>query len=191
MSDNEEKLNKTFLELLYSIRKYHMLLHKNSSPLADTSRGQGRILALLKLKPSITTKDLSYILGIRQQSLNETLKKLEKDNYIERTPSPKDRRVMLINLTEKGRKVKQIREDDLDVLDVFSDEELVQFEKLLNQLRKSYDEKIKDIATPEEEAEIDRFNIRMMKMREKIGDQEFRKMLKNDNPFTHFFRRPF
>lgn len=37
---------------------------------------------MLRLKSKITAKDLSYILGIRQQSLNETLQKLEKEGYI-------------------------------------------------------------------------------------------------------------
>ena len=44
--------------------------------------------AMLRLKSKITAKDLSYILGIRQQSLNETLQKLEKEGYIVRTPIP-------------------------------------------------------------------------------------------------------
>lgn len=47
--------------------------------------------------------DLSYLLGIRQQSLN----KLEKSGYVERRPSEADRRVMVVHLTEKGKTIQQ------------------------------------------------------------------------------------
>lgn len=191
MDNPKQKLNRTFMELLYSIRKYHFLMYKNCGPLSDTSHGQGRILAILKLKSEMTAKDLSYLLGIRQQSLNETLKKLEKDGYITRTPSPKDGRVMLISLTNKGRKVKQVTENNSNILDGFSNEELAQFAKYLNQLRQSYDQKIKELANPEEEKKFDEFHDRMTKMREKLGDEEFSKMMKNDNPFSRMFNRPF
>ncbi|WP_260211177.1 MarR family winged helix-turn-helix transcriptional regulator [Lactobacillus amylovorus] len=84
---------------------------------------------MLRLKSKITAKDLSYILGIRQQSLNETLQKLEKEGYIVRTP-----RVMLISLTEKGNEIKPVQHDCLDVLDEFSDEELKQFTSYIDRL---------------------------------------------------------
>ena len=134
MDQEKREFNEKFMELLYSIRKFHMLSHKNVSPLQDTSRGQGRILAILRLKSKITAKDLSYILGIRQQSLNEMLQKLEKEGYIVRTPSPKDRRVMLISLTEKGNEIKPVQHDCLDVLDEFFDEELKQFTSYIDRL---------------------------------------------------------
>ena len=89
---------------------------------------------MLRLKSKITAKDLSYILGIRQQSLNETLQKLEKEGYIVRTTSPKDRHVMLISLTEKSNETKPVQHDCLDVLDEFSDEELKQFTSYIDRL---------------------------------------------------------
>lgn len=191
MKNEKQKLNETFMDLLYLIRKYHMLTHQHGGPLADTSRGQGRILAILKLKPEMTTKDLSYLLGIRQQSLNEMLKKLEKEGYISRNPSPKDRRVMLISLTEKGKAVKQIADDNSGMLDDFSEEELRDFNKYLTQLCKAYNKKIKEITTPEDEAKFDEFYQRIEKMREKMGDEELRKFMQNNSPFGPMFHRPF
>jgi len=97
-------------ELYYKLTHIQWLLHKQQirgymdrGPMADTTRGQGRILAVLKLQDSISTKDLSYLLGIRISSLNELLAKLEKSGYITREASESDKRVMLIKLTEKGR----------------------------------------------------------------------------------------
>lgn len=181
------------MELLYSIRKFYMLSHKNVSPLQDTSRGQGRILAILRLKSKIAAKDLSYILGIRQQSLNETLQKLEKEGYIVRTPSPKDRRVMLISLTEKGNEIKPIQHDCLDVLDEFSDEELKQFTSYIDRLCKACDQQIKTIASPEDEARFDEFHERMLNMRNKMGSEDFQKMMRHSREmlFSGLFHHPF
>ena len=69
----------------------------------DTTRGQGRILAALKLKDGIATRELAYVLGIRVPSLNEALSKLENAGHIVREPDPRDRRVQLITLTDSGR----------------------------------------------------------------------------------------
>ena len=70
MNQEKREFNEKFMELLYSIRKFHMLSHKNVSPLQDTSRGQGRILAILRLKSKITAKDLKE-LGIIEKVLVE------------------------------------------------------------------------------------------------------------------------
>ena len=192
MDQEKREFNEKFMELLYSIRKFHMLSHKNVSPLQDTSRGQGRILAMLRLKSKITAKDLSYILGIRQQSLNETLQKLEKEGYIVRTPSPKDRRVMLISLTEKGNEIKPIQHDCLDVLDEFSDEEK-QFTSYIDRLCKACDQQIKTIASPEDEARFDEFHERMLNMRNKMGSEDFQKMMRHSREmlFSGLFHHPF
>ena len=193
MDQEKREFNEKFMELLYSIRKFHMLSHKNISPLQDTSRGQGRILAMLRLKSKITTKDLSYILGIRQQSLNETLQKLEKEGYIVRTPSPKDRRVMLISITEKGKEIKPVQHDCLDVLDEFSDEELKQFTSYIDRLCNACDQQIKTIASPEDEARFDEFHERMLNMRNKMGSKDFKKMMRHSRemPFGGLLHHPF
>lgn len=76
-----------------------------TGPLGDTTRGRGRVLALLKQKDGISTKDMATIMGIRVSSLNEVLGKMEKEGYVERTTSPDDRRVMLVWLTDKGKAI--------------------------------------------------------------------------------------
>ena len=86
------------------------------SPALSPHQGQGRVLALLKLKPEVSQKELSTILDIRSQSLGELLAKLEHQGYITRTPSEEDRRVMNISLTEAGKAAleKQNKEADVD-----------------------------------------------------------------------------
>lgn len=100
--DLQEKL----LKLQWLIQRQRMQEHMENGPLADPTRGQGRVLALLKLQPDISTKDLSYLLGIRQQSLNELLNKLEKNGLVTRVQSEDDKRVMLDKADRKRRKYK-------------------------------------------------------------------------------------
>ncbi len=107
MNENTTELYEKFVRMQRLFHKQHLRDHVNRGPMSDPSRGQGRILALLKMQDGVSTKDLSYLLGIRVSSLNELLVKLEKNDYITRTPAEEDRRVILVQLTEKGRNEEQ------------------------------------------------------------------------------------
>lgn len=109
-------------------------MHREGRPFADTSRGQGRILAMLKIKDGISTKELSYLLGIRVSSLNETLAKMEKNGYIRRMPSEEDKRVSIIYLTEKGRNETFEQAEEPTMFHCFSEEEKEIFGGYLNRL---------------------------------------------------------
>ena len=89
---------------------------------------------MLKIQPEIKTRELAYLLGIRQQSLNELLNKLEKSGYVERRPYEKDKRVMVVHLTEKGKKIPQPETDYQEILDCLSLEELQQFGEYLDRI---------------------------------------------------------
>lgn len=69
---------------------------------AGPHMGQGRVLALLKMQPDISQKQMSFLLDMRPQSLGELLFKLERAGFITREPSQEDRRGMNIHLTEAG-----------------------------------------------------------------------------------------
>jgi DNA-binding MarR family transcriptional regulator len=101
---NEEKIDliKEFGRVQWLFHRYHLQNHTHHGPMGDPSRGQGRVLTILKMNPEISQKDLLYLLDMRAQSLGEILSKLEKIGYITRTPSETDRRVMNIKLTTEG-----------------------------------------------------------------------------------------
>ena len=109
---------------------------KNIGPVADPMRGQGRILALLKIKDGVSTKDMSSVLGIRTSSLNELLSKLEAKGYIVREQSEEDRRVSVVKLTEKGREVEQPATGaaTLDMFDCLSEDEKKAFGEYLDKM---------------------------------------------------------
>lgn len=76
-------------------------------PWRDPRHGQGRVLALLKLKPEMAQRELTYLMGMSRQSIAELLGKLEKQGFVEREPSPENRRSVIVRLTEKGQAASQ------------------------------------------------------------------------------------
>lgn len=137
-ADLYEKLR----ELQWLLQRQHMIEMEEYGPCADTTRGQGRVLALLKIQSEISTKDLAYLLGIRQQSLNEVLNKLEKGGYVERKPSEDDKRILLVHLTEKGKCLEQPETDYENIFNCLSPEELVIFGGYLDRLIEALEKKL-------------------------------------------------
>ena len=119
MNDNVNDLYELFVRLEWLLKRYQLKNLRTFGPMADVHRGQGRILALLKLKPEMSQKELSTILDIRSQSLGELLAKLEKNGYITRKPSESDRRVMMICLTDTGREAANQKEEQSDHKELF------------------------------------------------------------------------
>ena len=102
------------------------------------NRGQGRVLALLKMKPEMSQRDLTFLMGMSKQSLAELLTKLERSGYIEREASEEDRRVMNVRLTETGamaaEDVGESESPAQQTLDCLSDEELGPFSEQLSRI---------------------------------------------------------
>ncbi|MDO4400894.1 MAG: MarR family transcriptional regulator [Coriobacteriia bacterium] len=133
--DKSRETFRKFMEVQQLMGAMHQRLTQKGGPLGDTTRGRGRILALLKLKDGVATKDMAQILGIRVSSLNETLAKLAEDGLIERTPSEDDKRIMLVTLTDAGREAKVPSESLPECLfEGFEDEELDTFGGFLDRI---------------------------------------------------------
>ncbi len=188
MNNNYKEVFEKLENLGRLLKHERMKRSKETSPISDPAHGQGRILALLKIQPEMTAKDLSYLLGIRQQSLNELLKKLENAGYIERKPTEEDRRIIMIHLTEKGKEVKQEDQEEVPgIFSGFSDEELVQLEsyldRLIENLRASQDE------SEESDENIDRW---MNHAVERMGEEKLEKLVSmSGRPFgPNDFPRP-
>ena len=135
----------------------------------DTTRGQGRILAALKLKDGIATRELAYVLGIRVPSLNEALSKLENAGYIVREPDPRDRRVQLITLTDLGRALtNQMGEGEPEgdnIFEVLTERERANLNDYLDRLIVRMHEDLPDLEADRQEWE--------KAARERMGDDAF------------------
>ncbi len=127
--DTNNKANKEpdlfgqFARVEWLLHRTHQHNHRIHGPMGDPHRGQGRVLALLKLKPVISQKDLGFLLDMRPQSVGELLLKLEKRGYITRTPSRDDRRTISVTLTEDGAKAAAEPPESCDVFGCLSAEE--------------------------------------------------------------------
>lgn len=97
-------MNEILFHKLYFINEiFEQKSKMQQSKMNNLSRGQGRVLAILKRKDNISTKNLAIILGISVSALNSLLSKLEKNGYIVKEVSEDDKRVLLVKLTEKGK----------------------------------------------------------------------------------------
>ena len=157
------ELYEKLAQLQWLLQKRQIRGWSAGGPMADTTRGQGRILAVLKLRDGISTKDLSYLLGVRISSLNELLAKLEKNGYVTREPSEQDKRVMLVKLTEKGKSETQSESSDYaDIFSCLSDDEKKAFGEYLDRIIDAFHAKIGD-------AEEEIYE-KMEALRERLGD---------------------
>lgn len=170
MNQNTELYEK-LTKLQWLLQKQHLKSHASVGPMADTTRGQGRILAVLRMKDGISTKDLSYLLGIRISSLNELLAKLEKNGYILREPSETDKRIILIKLTQKGRDEEEPEKEIPGFLACLSDEEQKNLGDYLDRIIAALEA---ELGTDDEKGEMFDW---MEAARERMGDVHFNKLL--------------
>ena len=184
-------------DLFMKLAHLQWLFHKKQmgvwlkNRLADTTSGQGRILALLKLKDGVSTKDLAYLLGVRVSSLNELLSKMEKAGLLTREPSNEDKRVMLVILTEKGKNARQEGGDSAfeNMFACLTEEEQQTLGALLDRL-------IEAFYANSDESEQDLFERPGRFIRERFNDFEafFREgghMMRGGHGFAHGHRPGF
>ncbi|MGO0904428.1 MarR family winged helix-turn-helix transcriptional regulator [Clostridioides difficile] len=144
----DENLLEQFFKVQSLLHKFHLQSHKSHGFFRGTHRGQGRVLSMLKIKPEITQKELSYLLDMRPQSLGELLSKLENQEFITRTPSEKDRRVMVVRLTSKGmdeiNKIEQEEDPTNKIFDILEKEEKSILSDILNKITNELERSIKN-----------------------------------------------
>lgn len=129
-----DPLTGKFAYTQFLLRRYRRHAAERLDPITDPSRGQGRVLALLKLRDGLSTRDIATVLGVRVSSLNELLSKMDKAGYLSRSPSPQDRRISLVHLTAAGRAVEQRPPPAPALFEDFTDADRDRFEGYLDRL---------------------------------------------------------
>jgi DNA-binding MarR family transcriptional regulator len=179
-------MSKIKLTINEQLQQLQMLMHRASfnnhfmgcGRAHSPHRGQGRVLAILKLKPEISQKELTYLLGMSKQAVAELIAKLEKSGCITREHSEEDKRVMKIRLTERGvtaaGNVDDASPEAAKFLDCLSDEELGIFSGYLDRIIERYEEEFPD----------DDFELRRRKMEDFMSfhGREFRHGHRPDCP---------
>ena len=121
--DGTENLAETFLEMHHLMHEYHMAWYLKNFGGIDPKHGQGRILKALSHLDAVTQKELGFIMEMRPQSLGELLQKLEAHGYISRRRSPRDKRSLIVELTEKGEQFLHSRPVYESLFDDMSEDE--------------------------------------------------------------------
>lgn len=176
-----EEIYEKLSTLQWLLQRYKTEKFKKSATFTDKSSGQGRVIAVLKMQSDITTKDLSYILGIRQQSLNELLKKLEKNGYVQRVPSKEDGRVFLVRLTDKGKNIPEADTDYSLIFKELDEKELEQFAYYLDKIITSLQDETGEIFD-------DDFYDWIKNAREKMTQEQFEEMISMRQGIFNKFR---
>ena len=136
--------------LIHEIRMYADILNDRRGQ----RPAQNRVLFLLHRYGAITQKQLQQHMQIQQGSLSELLGKMEASGLITRSSDPKDKRQVILQLSEKGIAVEHANHDQVmaennEMFSVLSKQEQKELERMLNALITDWKEKHPD-AFPED-----------------------------------------
>ena len=145
-------MNETKLIIHEQLLQLQMLMHRAMfvpfGRLPSPHRGQGRVLAILKLKPEISQRELTYLLGMSKQAVAELVGKLEKGGYVTRESSEEDKRVMNVKLTDAGAKAADEADDSspetVKILDCLDESEQAALSDYLARIIRQYEEHFPD-----------------------------------------------
>lgn len=143
----------------YRILRLHQLvttvLDASLEPLALTSR-QYTVLSMIRRTAPVTSADLARRLDISAQSMGESHGMLERKGLISRSPSPANKRQILLVLTPEGKKLLQkadrvVARAETEFLKSLTPERLAHFEDTIARLRAAHGT---PIALPPDEGSI-------------------------------------
>lgn len=120
---------------LVSNRIFNHILRSNG--INDINTGQGSVLFSLLKQDNVPIQELCKRTLLKKSTMTTVIDRLEKSQYIRRTPSKDDGRIINISLTEKNNELsdayKKISEEMTDIFfKGFSQEEISTLEISLN-----------------------------------------------------------
>ena len=118
-------------------RVWNKILRENN--MADLEGARGRIIFALWGKDGVPIKTLCKKTSLDKSTLTGIIDRLERDGYIERKPSQTDKRSTLICLTGKEQEfAKHVQKVSNQMNKIFykgfSDEEIMQFDSMLERI---------------------------------------------------------
>ena len=135
-------MKKSYRETAHKLCKVS-LLHRYRISLALSGlriyRGQPEILEYLSSHGDCSQKELADSLGVSPASIATSLKRMSKEEFIERTPDENDRRINRLKITEKGESTRLEGRKRCDKIDKimfsdFSDDEIALFSDMLSRI---------------------------------------------------------
>jgi len=106
----------------------------------EVSTARWQVMAAIRTEAA-TVADISRSLGLRRQSVQETVNRLRQQDLVEYDSNPRHARASLVSLTPRGREIIEVlRERQLSVVDLYMRELGLSFEDindLTRQLRRA------------------------------------------------------
>ncbi|HAX74241.1 MAG TPA: hypothetical protein DCY20_12025 [Firmicutes bacterium] len=102
--------------------------------------GQPKIIHMLSKHTSMTQVELAKIIGVTPATINVTLKRMEREELVQRNRSASDNRVTQVVLTEKGKELSnEVDKLMSEIQDItfgnFTDEEFLHLKHALQKLK--------------------------------------------------------
>jgi DNA-binding MarR family transcriptional regulator len=137
-----EQLGRSFKGAMAAVRRLRGRETRHPAGLSDAQYG---LLFGLREHHEMSSSELALAADLAPATTTEMLDALAADGLVRRERSERDRRVVLVSLTERGQKVVEERRaqyDPLwrDALAQFSDEELLRAAAVLDSLRRLFDD---------------------------------------------------
>ncbi len=140
--DAGQQLGQSFKRVMAAVRRFRGRETQRPGELSDAQYG---LLFGLRCAPQLSSSELASAADLSPASATEMLDGLAEAGLVRRERSARDRRVVLISLTDRGRALVEERRARYEprwraALAEFSDEELRIAAAVLDRLRKMFDE---------------------------------------------------
>lgn len=115
---------------------------RKESALATISSGYRQIIFHLSHHNGITQFELAHMMHLTPPTISISIRKMEAEGYVARTPDPKDLRISRLTLTEKGKSIEDSIREKFKQIDALSVENMTEGEidslrRLLLKVRKN------------------------------------------------------
>lgn len=111
MTDNRGVLNNLLVKLFNDILRIEEKSLKKSAELSNLSVTEIHTIEAIGEKEERTMSEVANDLGITVGTLTTAINKLIKKEYVERRRIEEDRRIVLIKLTEKGKRARYLHKE--------------------------------------------------------------------------------
>lgn len=106
---------------------------------------QGRILYVLWERESLTISEIGHLTSLAKTTLTGMLDRMEESGLVERTADKKNRRQVIISITDKARKYKEEYDSVSDRMNElfykgFKEDEVAVFEEMLRHIIRNLEE---------------------------------------------------
>lgn len=133
------------MKSMVRVNKLHRRMMEKSFEGTGLYRAQHRTLMFLATRKPNSQAELAKALEVSTATVTVSLKKLERDGYIEKTTQEDDTRAKFVKLTEKGEEIVGKSQEIFEYVDKraiegISEEELLVLQKCLKRMYKNLEE---------------------------------------------------